>query len=61
MMQFIVKQQVKHHSDGAMMEEFHVINAHVPELEELLRGGGMSEFTYDLRTLVGGSAVNTPS
>lgn len=53
MMRAIIKQHRKDPTSGAETQAFRTVDFDVPELEELLTGGGFGEDGYDTRALIG--------
>lgn len=53
MIRFILKHTVKDAASGAVKVRHETIDAHVPELEDKLRRGGMGPEGFDITELVG--------
>ena len=53
MIRFIGKREYKCQHSGATYSELFTVDADVPELAEILCGGGVSENGFDVRQLVG--------
>lgn len=53
MLRLIIRRRMKDSHNGLESEGFETVDMEVPELEQILLGGGMSDSGYDVRELAG--------